>query len=85
MIRNFSIRKFGFDVTIQAHSINWELSVAYTIIKLSAYSIRDSTYKSSMDCGKFHMMRYMMLLLSTGKSECQQSSHRLNHCSCIEQ
>ena len=35
-----------------------------------------------MHYSKFHVMHNMILLLSTGRSECQ--CHRLNHCMCIE-
>ena len=38
-----------------------------------------------MDCGKFHVTRDVTFLLSTNRSECQQQSYRLNHCTCIEQ
>ena len=65
--------------------LRWELSVAYIINKLSACSIQDSNHQIPMDYVKFHIRYDMMLLLSTGRSDCQQNSHRLNYCSCIEQ
>ena len=68
-----------------ATSISCESSVVYVIIKLLVYSIQKSTHYILMDCGKFYVTRDIMLLLSTGRSECQQYNHRLNHCSCIEQ
>ena len=41
------------------------------IIELLAYSILDSTYTILMDCGKYHVMHDMTILLSIGRSECQ--------------
>ena len=43
-------------------SINCELSVAYIVFKLAAYSIRDSIHKILMGCSEFHMTCDMMLL-----------------------
>ena len=44
-----------------------------------------STYEIPMNCRKFHMTCDVTLLLSTGISECQQYSHKLNQCLFIEQ
>ena len=57
----------------------------YIIVKLSVYSIWNSTRKILMDCSKLHVTHYVTLLLSIGRSKCQRYSHRLNHCSYIEQ
>ena len=45
-----------------------ESSVAYNImiIKLSEYSIRDSTHKIPVDCCKFHIKHDVMILSCTG-------------------
>ena len=43
-------------------------TILYTIVY---YSIQDSTQKVLMDCGKFHVMCDMMLLLSGGRSACK--------------
>ena len=48
-------------------------------------SIPSSIHEIPMDCAKFHMMCDVTLLLSTGRSNCQQCSHKVYHCSCIEQ
>ena len=57
--------------------------MAYIITKLSVYSIQDNTHKIPMDCSKLYVMHDILLSLSTGRSECQQYNHKVNHCLCI--
>ena len=58
--------------------------------------MHDIIHEIPMDCGKFHMMHGVMLLLSTGKSECQYcylcmhytaiemiKADSLNFCRCV--
>ena len=76
---NIQGAKFDYSIQLFTSSISWELSAAYIIIKLSAYSKRHSICKIPMHCSKFHVMHYVILLLSTGRNECQSYSHRINH------
>ena len=43
-----------------------------------------SIHQILMDCSKFHLMHYI-IFLSTGRSEHQKYSHKLNHCLCMTQ
>ena len=74
------VSSFVLALYLSACNASGELLAAYTIVKLLAYSKRHSIHKIPMDCSKLHMMHFVMFLLSIGRSEHQQHSHRLNHC-----
>ena len=53
----------------------------YIVVELlTYYNDIAGVHEVLMDCGKFHVTHYVTFLLSTGRSEHQQYSHRLNHC-----
>ena len=81
MLIKLQLITFGYNMVITycnspvanfMSSISWELLVAYIIIKLSVYSVQDSTYKISIHCGEFCVTYDKTFLLSTGRREYQQ-------------
>ena len=66
-------------------SISLELSAIRIYNHQHIRNIQDSTYKILMDCDKFHVKCEVMLFLSMDRSICQLYSHRLSHCSYMEQ